>query len=279
MNLFYECSNGTKFDLIDDKITCEKPETLLKRKWKYKSVSFINDFNKIKQFYKEATELPLTISIICESKDEFNQLMKKLLDCFEKDISDKKPGRIYWNDYYKEVFVIDSEPSEFEEYLEAVDEKLTLLVLYDYWIKEESFNYLSSNKVEFSQNSDFPYEFGEFDFLPTDVIDVIEFDNSSPVNFELTFWGPCVNPYIIVNGNEYRINNVELTDGEYIIVNSKMKTITKHSIDGSESNIFNLRDSNNIFTLLPPGKSIITRQNDAQISIKLFIEKGEPIWI
>lgn len=158
-------------------------------------------------------------------------------------------------------------------------EKLTLLVLYDYWIKEESFNYLSSNKVEFSQNSDFPYEFGEFDFLPTDVIDVIEFDNSSPVNFELTFWGPCVNPYIIVNGNEYRINNVELTDGEYIIVNSKMKTITKHSIDGSKSNIFNLRDSNNIFTLLPPGKSIITRQNDAQISIKLFIEKGEPIWI
>lgn len=279
MNLYYECSDGTRFDLINGDISCEKPETLLKRSWKYKTVSCINSFTKIKQFYKEAVELPLTISIMCDTEKQFNALMEKLLNCFEKDISAKNPGKIYWNEFYKEVFVIASEPSEFEEYLAAVDQKLTLLSLYDYWIKESTFNYSVGNKVEFSQISDFPYDFGCFDFMPTDVIDIIEIDSSIPVNFELTFWGHCSNPYIIVNDTEYRINNIELTDGEYITINSKHRTITKVNIDGSSENIFHLRENNRIFTPLPPGKSIITRSNEVQTTITTYTERGEPIWI
>lgn len=279
MNLFYECSDGTRFDLIDGDISCEKPETLLKRAWKYKTVSCINSFTKIKQFYKEAVELPLTISIMCDTEGQFNTLMEKLLDCFEKDISSKTPGKIYWNDYYKEVFIFASEPSEFEEYFAAVKQKLTLLSLYDYWIKENSFNYSSGNKVDFSQNADFPYEFGDFDYMPTDVIDVINIDGNLSVNFDLTFWGACANPYVIIGGNEYRINNIELADGEYITVSSKTRTVTKHNIDGSTENIFHLRDSNKIFTPLPRGKSIINRKSETQLSITTYTEKGEPVWI
>lgn len=279
MRLLYECSDGTQFDLIDGDISCENPETLLKRSWKYKTVSCINSFTKIKQFYKEAVELPLTISIMCDTENQFNALMEKLLNCFEKDIASKTPGRIYWNDYYKEVFIFASEPSEFEEYFAAVDQKLTLLSLYDYWIKENHYNYSGEKKVEFSQNSDFPYEFGNFDFMPTEIIDVINIDGALSVNFELTFWGPCANPYVIIGGNEYRINNIELDDGEYITVNSQSRTVTKYNIDGSTENIFHLRESNKIFTPLSPGKSILTQKSEMQISITTYIERGEPIWI
>ena len=51
MNLYYKCSDGTVFDLMDGDITCESPETLVKRKWKYKTVSAVNGFNSINHFY------------------------------------------------------------------------------------------------------------------------------------------------------------------------------------------------------------------------------------
>ena len=49
MKLYYKCSDGTVFDFLDGDITCESPETLVKRKWKYKTISAVNGFSRIKQ--------------------------------------------------------------------------------------------------------------------------------------------------------------------------------------------------------------------------------------
>lgn len=279
MNLYYKCSDGTVFDLMDGDITCESPETLVKRKWKYKSVSAVNGFNRIKQFYKELEELPLKISVLTDTEAEFNDLMMRLSLCFDKDIQTLKPGRIYWNGWYKEVFCIISEPSNFEDYLASIDQKLTLLCLYDYWIKEKKTIFSSDISTEYNLNADYPYEFGDFEYMPTDYINALDSDSVTESHFELIFFGPCSNPYAIIGDNDYRLKNCQLADGEYIVINSKNRTIQKHLTSGENENVFYLRNDNDIFKKLPAGKSIVTKSADTEIQITNYIERGEPIWI
>lgn len=279
MKLFYKSSDGTIFDLMDGDITCDTPETLLKRKWKYKTVSAVNGFSKIKSFYKETEEYQLTISLLCDNKAEFNKLTEKLLMSFEKDITTMQPGRIYWNDYYKEVFCIITEPSDFEEYLESVEQKLTLLCLYDYWIKDSTVNFSSGTEIDFNFNADFPFEFGNFEFMPTEYLSVLDTQSNDESHFKILFFGPCSNPYITIGGNEYRLKNCALSDGEYIVIDSKSRTIYKYSKSGEKENILHLRFNNRIFDKLPAGKSKVTKPNDLQVQVTAYTERSEPVWI
>lgn len=279
MNLYYKCSDGTVFDLMDGDITCESPESLVKRKWKYKTVSAVNGFNRIKQFYKESEELPLKISVLTDTEAEFNDLMMRLSLCFDKDIQTLKPGRIYWNGWYREVFCIISEPSNFEDYLASIEQKLTLLCLYDYWIKEKKTIFSSDISTEFNLNADYPYEFGDFEYMPTDYINALDSDSVTESHFELIFFGPCSNPYVIIGDNDYRLKNCQLADGEYIVINSKNRTIQKHLTSGENENVFYLRNDNDIFKKIPAGKSIVTKSANTEIQITNYIERGEPIWI
>lgn len=98
-------------------------------------------------------------------------------------------------------------------------------------------------------------------------------------HFELIFFGPCSNPYVIIGDNDYRLKNCQLADGEYIVINSKNRTIQKHLTSGENENVFYLRNDNEIFRKLPAGKSIVTKSADTEIQITNYIERGEPIWI
>lgn len=280
MNLYYQSSDGTKIDFNDDKITAIQPETLLSQKWDFKTISGVNGIGKVKSFFKDATERKLALDILADDRNDFNSIMENLHKHFELDIRCLKPGRIYWNDYYKECFVFETSPSDFDENFESVIQNLTILSVYDYWVKETVFNYHESNTNEENVGIDYPFDFEAFDYMPSETIEVLKNDCINAANFELIFFGPCSNPSVIINGHEYELIDLELEEGEYAKINSLNKKIIKFSAIGEEKNIFNLRNKDSyIFEPIAAGTVSVVRAKNMQISITVFDERGEPIWI
>lgn len=279
MNLFYECSDGTIFDFMDSDISCEHPETLIKRSWNYKSISRINGNNKISRFYKSMVELPLTISIMSDTAEQFNKLLKDLITCFEKDLASLTTGKLWWNDCYLDVFCIVNEPSDFEEYFEAVEQKLTLLCPYNKWFTKRNVIFSVSQDIESISNADFPYEFGDFDFIPGAKNESIEIEGILGADFIMKMYGPCSNPKITIGDNEYAVNDIILTKDEYISINSREKTIFLHYSNGETENIIYKRKDNNVFNKIPAGELIINKNKNMEVAITLFEERGEPEWI
>ncbi len=280
MILYYLCSDGTKIDLLDDVITAETPETLLEHKWNYKTISGVNGLGRVKSFFKDSVERSLKLNIMADDKNEFNEIMEKLHICFEKDVRTLKPGRIYWNDFYIEVFIFASKANEFDENFEYVELELTVLSCYDYWIREKAFNYLSCNAEELiDAGIDFPFDYSGFDYLRSDAVEVIDNNCITSANFELKFFGPFTSPSVMINGIEYELQDLELDEDEYASINSLTKKIIKVSKSGEKENVFHLRKDNSIFTPLAAGKISVIRPKELQVSITVFDERGEPIWI
>lgn len=280
MKLFYQCSDGTKINLMDSKITALQPETLLSQKWSYKTISGANGLGRVKNFFKDATERPLALDILADDETDFNNIMSNLHKHFELDVRNLNPGRIYWNDYYKECFIFASSPSDFDENFESVTQNLTVLSVYDYWVKETTYNYDEENTEDIQYGLDYPFDYGMFDYTMSDVIEVLKNDCISSANFKLFFFGPCSNPSVIINEHEYELVDVELEEGEYACINSLTKKITKTSIDGDIENIFHTRNKESyIFEPIPEGTVSVIRAKNLQLAITVCDERGEPVWI
>ena len=109
--------------------------------------------------------------------------------------------------------------------------------------------------------------------------EVITNDCIDTANFEIIFYGPCSNPGIYIGDNEYTVY-VDLVDGEYLVIDSKTKTIFKYMQYTTPENVFYLRDKDSyIFERIPHGTIGITRNKTLKVDVSIFDERGEPEWI
>ena len=99
MTLYYEGSDGSKVNLMGDGIYAQNPETLTQNTWEYSTMSGSSGLARVKRFYKDAKELPLTVGIMAEDKEEFNAMMYNMHRIFDRDVRRLKPGKIWWNDW------------------------------------------------------------------------------------------------------------------------------------------------------------------------------------
>ena len=131
MTLFYEGSDGTVINLMGDGVYAQEPETLVKNEWKYSAISGVNGVGRVKRFYKDSKEAPLTLGIMAEDKEQFDEIMFRIHRTFDRDIRRMKPGKLWWGDFYREVFAVVTTYSDFEELFESIDQKVNFLSVYD----------------------------------------------------------------------------------------------------------------------------------------------------
>lgn len=277
MELKYECSNGTVIDLMKEPIFAQSPETLLKTSWSYKSKSAINNRNKLKNFFKDLQQSSLKLSIMTDTKEEFNNTMIKLYRCFDRDVKTLKPGKIWWNDFYKEVFIIAPVPSDFEEMFESVDIDMDIIFPYSFWIRKEQHRFPAVTEAVGSL--DYPFDFS-FDFGCPNNQETFMNDCICNCDFELIFYGPITNPCININGHDYEILT-NLESGEYAVIDSNERTIKQFSVKGESKNIFHLRNKeSDIFRKIPEGMCYISRNGLMGFDIITYNEWGAPkTWI
>lgn len=276
MNLYYEGSDGTVIDFMSGPLAAQEPESLVSSKWSYSTISGVNDLGKIKRFWKSTEERKLKVTVLADDVEEFNSIMYQMHRTFDRDIRQMTPGKLWWNDFYKEVFAIESDHDAFEELMESVERTITFLSVYPYWIRKSTFQYLSYTGV--TGTLDYPLDYG-FDYDQSEYIETVNNDCIGTANFEIIFFGPCINPTVTIGEHSYTLY-VTLDAGEFARIDSKTKKITKHSVTGDVENIFHLRDKESyIFERIPEGSTTILRSKDLGVDISIFDERGEPDWI
>ena len=280
MTLYYEGSDGSIINFMESPIFAQSPETLTSNKWEYSTISGVNGLGRVKRFYKDTQDATLKLSIMAETADEFNEVMYKLHRTFDRDIRQLKPGKLWWNGFYKEVFAVETSQDEFEELFEAVEREVTFISVYPYWVKKKTYQYLDlSTNAGSLDYDDTVLDYDDFDYDLEELIEVIENDCIDKANFELTFYGPALNPSITIGNHDYELLT-ELDSGEYATVNSLTKKIIQYDIYGDAENIFYLRSRDSyIFEPIPEGITTISRDKTLKVDITLFDERGEPEWI
>lgn len=277
MDLYYETSDGQKIDLMNGPIYAISPETLTGSTWEYSTISGVNGLGRVKRFYKDAQERKLTVGIMADTKEEFNTIMYGLHRAFERDVRRLKPGKLWWNDFYKEVYAVDTSQEEFEEYFESINRDITFMSVYPYWIRQKKYQYFDASTYVGTHDFD-DYDF-EYDYDHEGVIEIVDNDCIDAANFEIIFYGPAQNPNVTIGGHMYEVLT-DLEEGEYVIVNSLRKTVRQYNLDGTEENIFYLRGRDQyIFEPIPSGNMAIERSKDQKLDVIIYDERGEPDWI
>lgn len=277
MNLYYEGSDGHIIDFMKDPISAQEPEKLSGSSWNYNTISGANGLGRIKRFYKDAQESQITLSIMTDDAEEFNKIMYDMHRTFDKDVRRMKPGKLWWNGFYKEVFVIDVSHDEFEELFEAVEKTIKFISVYPYWIKKTTYEYIDMSIATGTLDyGDLDYG---YDYDIDDLIESIDNDCIDKANFEIKFYGPCQNPAINIAGHLYEMLT-DIDENEYLTINSLTKKITLYGAYGDAENMFHARNRDSyIFEPIPQGSSQISRNKSLRVSITLFDERGEPEWI
>lgn len=276
MTLYYEGSDGSIIDFMSHPVYAQSPETLTANKWNYSTISGVNGLGRVKRFYKDTQEASLKLSIMTDTADEFNKVMYDIHRIFDRDIRQLKPGKLWWNGFYKEVFAVETSNDEFDELFESVERDVTFISVHPYWIKTHRYQYLDLSHNTGSLDYDFDYD---FDYDMEELIEVIDNDCIDKANFELKFYGPAQNPSVLVGDHQYELLT-ELEEGEYAVVNSLTKKIIQYDIYGNAENIFYLRSRDSyIFEPIPEGTTTISRDRNLKVDITLFDERGEPTWI
>lgn len=281
MTLYYEGSDGSKINLMGDGIYAQNPEALTTNEWKYSTISGSSGLARVKRFYKDAKELPLTVGIMADSADEFNKIMYRMHRIFDRDVRRMKPGRLWWNDWYRQVFAVETSNESFEELFESVDRDITFLSIGSYWVREvvrkyESGSGAGTGGLDYGLDYGFDYD---HDYGVDETAEAVENPCIDAANFELRFYGPVVNPAVTIGDHVYEVFDT-LSAGEYITVNSITKKIHKYDQYGNETNVFHLRGRDHyIFQKIPEGMNTITRSRDNAMDITIYDERGEPEWI
>ena len=277
MTLYYEGSDGSRIDLMGDGIYAQDPENLTANKWEYSTISGVNGLGRVKRFYKDTQEAKLNLGIMADNADEFNQIMYKLHRTFDRDIRRMKPGKLWWNDFCKEVFAVETSQNEFDELFEAVNREVTFLSVYPYWVRRITYQY-GTNITNVDAGLDYDHDY-DFDYGMEEITEVIQNDCIDAANFEMKFYGPIENPSVTVGGHEYEVLTT-LAEGDYVTVNSLTKKILQYDAYGNVENVFHLRNRDSyIFEKIPEGETAIARSKDHMLDITIFDERGEPEWI
>lgn len=277
MTLYYEGSDGSVIDLMSDGIYAQNPESLTKTTWQYSTISGVNGLGRVKRFYKDTQEATLTIGIMADSREQFNETMYRIHRTFDRDIRRMIPGRLWWNGWYKEVFAVETSNESFEELFESVDREVTFISVYPYWVKQNLYQYINDDGSG-AGGLDYEHDY-DFDYDMEEITEVVHNECIDAANFELKFYGPTEHPSVTIGDHLYEVLTT-LDQGEYLTVNSLTKKILKYGLYGNVENVFHLRNRDSyIFEKIPEGMTPILRTKDHQLDITIFDERGEPEWI
>lgn len=276
MQIYYINSAGNRVDFGSFPVVLQEPEKLLSNQWKYTSVENQRKKNIINRFYKGIAEKGISISIFADSADEFEDIMLNLHNVTEYDVINNTPGRLYVNGYYLECFFISKDYSEYEEAFYAIEISATIVAPNPLWIMEYEYVFRGADATD-NVGKKYPHRYAYR--YPNGLKDTtVQNHYITDCNFSLYVFGPILNPQIIIGKYTYLVN-VLLETGEYMIINSRDKTVKKIMNNGTVVNIFDYRDKkNSVFRKISPGKNQIRWSGKFDFTLKLYEERSEPKW-
>lgn len=231
--------------------------------------------NSINGFYKEVA--PKTIPVVI--KKNVN-LIDNVIDHFESDVHDKKPGFFVVNGYEFYCYCTSVKYSDYDNDKFIVAE-LGITSDNPIWIKKHKISFYSTSVPDGTSYIKryayhYPYRYRAN-------VGVKNLFNNLPYSshFMLIIYGPVENPSITINGHIYQIFT-DIGDNERIVINyssNANKTVFKYLSNGDMVNIFNYRNKEvSVFKKISPGNQLVSWSGLFSFDIVLFEERSSPKW-
>ncbi len=245
--------------------------------------------DRISEFTKGIVNKSIPVFIRCSSELEGLTIKNKLFEVIEKDVLVATHGKMIVGDYYCKCFLTASKKSKYLIDKRLLKTQLTMTTDFPSWIKETRVvfrpttgnneevavnnNVIVTAKRNFDYNFDFPYDYTSEMLNKT--LNNTGFVASA---FKMIIYGTCTNPTIHIAGHTYQVN-AEVGENEYLSIDSLTKTIILTHYDGTEENVFNLRNKNSyIFEPIPSGQNVVTWDGYYGFDVILYEERSEPKW-
>lgn len=275
ISIGYKSSSGKTYNLVGDKMRV-RSGSFHTYKWNPKTKERKYG-EKVQGFYKDAAQYELTLTFR-GSLEERKKQLNDIHESFERDIINEKPGTIYYGDYHIEAYVISSDTGVSDDKTCWSDCDVALYCPYPFWTKEITNRYGgATNKILSDYGLDYDYDY-KYDYASSLINQKIIIEGEIPASFKMIIYGSCENPTISIGTLTFKVNT-SIGTGEYIVIDSIQKTITKVANSGEKINIFNERDrESDFFEKIPAGTHSVAWSGGFGFDIIAVIERSEPEW-
>ena len=233
--------------------------------------------NKIAYFSRDIQEKTLPVIVCCGSRDEGYSIVNRLMEVADKDVMTSQPGKIEANGYYLTCYLFESIKGSYDLDKGLFYADLKVVTDSPAWIKEtnSSFNPSSGGS---GQNLDYPFDF-PYDFASPSASNTLVNYGFADTDFKLIIYGEVTDPSVTIAGHIYSVTGHVDAD-EYLIIDSRTKTITKVEGDGDQVNWFQYRNKlNYVFQKIPSGENNVLWDGTFSFNVTLYEERSEPKWI
>ena len=207
----------------------------------------------------------------------------RLCDVLEADLWGNQDGMLTVGEWSLACRATSSTKSNWHFDRNVMTEELTFVSANPIWQKDDIHHFESFDEETegISATYDYGYNHGYIPYHPGALINS---GLAGDCNFLLRIFGPAINPFVIIDDNQYQVN-VTLADGDRIEIDTRDKTIIKTTREGVVTNeyanrVFGAVNSGQyIFKPLSAGDNEITWSGGYSIDIVLHLERSEPEWV
>lgn len=230
---------------------------------------------EVENFKKDPITYPIELNFYGSTKNR-EQHIADFDDAAAYDRENKKTGKIIWGEWYISCYVIEGDTYPSEKQSNVTVKEVSLLCPYPFWIRDVSFQFIPQKSEQSTGGLDFPTDF-PFDFAPEEFgVEVRQVDHYTSSDFVMRYYGPCVEPKVMVNGYPYQIFTT-LEVNEYLEINSKKNSVTKFLANGTTVDLYNSRSfKNSVFEKIPGGRLVFNWPGTFGVDLTLFLERSVP---
>lgn len=242
--------------------------------WSYEESS-----DRIVGFKRGVVKKSIPIVILTENEEKAVCLKNWITTLSEKDVCDMNPGRIIINGCYMRGYIYESKKTKYYYNKRFLQSTLKFVSDEPQWVTESTKAFHPVGSDTGYPHLDYPYDY-DYDYAP-DIISAghINLDHYAPCKYLLKIYGPAINPAVTIGGIVRQVYTT-LEAGQYLLIDSRDKTVKRVLNDGSVLNEFDnrRRGTKSIFEPITPGMNGVTWNNAFGFDLTLFIERSEPEW-
>ena len=242
--------------------------------WSYEESS-----DRIVGFKRGVVKKSIPIVILTENEEKAVCLKNWITTLSEKDVCDMNPGKIIINGCYMRGYIYESKKTKYYYDKRFLQSTLKFVSDEPQWVTESTKAFHPAGSDTGYPHLDYPYDY-DYDYAP-DIISAghINLDHYAPCKYLLKIYGPAINPAVTIGGIVRQVYTT-LEAGQYLLIDSRDKTVKRVLNDGSVLNEFDnrRRGTKSIFEPIIPGMNEVTWNNAFGFDLTLFIERSEPEW-
>ena len=204
----------------------------------------------------------------------------------EYDISHEAVGRLYFDDTYIEVYMIESDTYPDGDGRVYTVNDVVFYAPYPFWIKEQIVEIFPTDEAIESEDNKgydpsenrygYPYSYCS---APTSIY--IDTEHYKDSDFKMIIYGPAPSVQWAIGGNIYEVD-YQVRENQYMVIDSRQsappdKQCYVVSETGVHTNVFDYRNPNgDLFKKIPSGHSILNYPRTYGMQLTIFKESSEP---